>query len=149
MKRIKNPWAGKENYFCFGCCPDNPSGVHMKFYADGEEVISVWSPQPQFQGWIDTMHGGIQAVLLDEICAWAVILKMNTTGVTAEMETRPFICSMNILPSRFAIICAVAYLIPSILMGSMHIVPAGIVSLGSLTPQASSLMPRFVEMFCS
>lgn len=88
MKRIKNPWAGKENYFCFGCCPDNPSGVHMKFYADGEEVISVWSPQPQFQGWIDTMHGGIQAVLLDEICAWAVILKMNTTGVTAEMETR-------------------------------------------------------------
>jgi len=88
MKRIKNPWEGKENYFCFGCCPDNPSGVHMKFYANGNEVVSVWLPQPQFQGWIDTMHGGIQAVLLDEICAWAVMLKMNTTGVTAEMKTR-------------------------------------------------------------
>lgn len=88
MRRIKNPWVGKKEYFCFGCCPDNKDGVRMKFYADGDEVISVWHPERQFQGWIDTLHGGIQAVMLDEICAWAVILKMNTTGVTAKMETR-------------------------------------------------------------
>ena len=27
----------------------------------------------QFQGWIDTLHGGTQAVLLDEICAWVIL----------------------------------------------------------------------------
>lgn len=88
MKRIKNPWVGKENYFCFGCCPDNPSGVHMDFFADGDDVVCFWQPKEQYQGWINTLHGGIQAVLLDEICAWAVMRKMQTTGVTAKMETR-------------------------------------------------------------
>lgn len=50
--------------------------------------IRIWKPQPQFQGWIDTLHGGIQAVLLDEICAWVVLRKLQTTGVTSKMETR-------------------------------------------------------------
>ncbi len=88
MKKIKSPWIGKKEYYCFGCCPDNKDGIRMQFYADGDEVVSVWKPQRQFQGWVDTLHGGIQAVMLDEICAWAVMLKMNTTGVTAKMETR-------------------------------------------------------------
>lgn len=39
-------------------------------------------------GWIDTLHGGIQAVLLDEICAWVILRKLQTTGVTSKMETR-------------------------------------------------------------
>lgn len=88
MRRIKNPWIGRKEYFCFGCCPDNHTGVRMKFYADNEEVVSVWKPERQYQGWIDTLHGGIQAVMLDEICAWAIMLKMKTTGVTAKMDTR-------------------------------------------------------------
>ena len=73
MKRIKSPWIGKKEYYCFGCCPDNKDGIRMQFYADGDEVVSVWKPQRQFQGWVDTLHGGIQAVMLDEICAWAVM----------------------------------------------------------------------------
>ena len=48
-----------EGYNCFGCAPNNEAGVKMEFYEDGDEVISIWKPQPQFQGWIDTLHGGI------------------------------------------------------------------------------------------
>ncbi len=88
MKKIINPWKGMEGYNCFGCAPNNDAGVKMEFYEDGDEVISIWKPQPQFQGWIDTLHGGIQAVLLDEICAWVVLRKLQTTGVTSKMETR-------------------------------------------------------------
>jgi len=76
MKKIINPWKGMKGYNCFGCAPNNDAGVKMEFYEDGNEVISIWKPQPQFQGWIDTLHGGIQAVLLDEICAW-VVLRMK------------------------------------------------------------------------
>lgn len=88
MKKIINPWKGIKGYFCFGCAPENEAGVKMEFYEDGDEVVSFWHPEPKYQGWKDTLHGGIQAVLLDEICAWAIALKLQTTGVTSKMETR-------------------------------------------------------------
>ncbi|MBR8708333.1 PaaI family thioesterase [Bacteroides pyogenes] len=88
MKKIINPWKGLPEYKCFGCAPDNESGVKMEFFEDGDEIVSIWKPRPEFQGWIDTLHGGIQAVLLDEICAWVVLRKLQTTGVTSKMETR-------------------------------------------------------------
>lgn len=88
MKKIINPWKGLPEYKCFGCAPNNEAGVKMEFYEDGDEIVSIWKPRPEFQGWIDTLHGGIQAVLLDEICAWVVLRKMQTTGVTSKMETR-------------------------------------------------------------
>lgn len=86
-KRIINPWLGKEGYYCFGCAPNNPFGVKMEFREVEDKVVSRWSPRPEYQGWIDTLHGGIQAVLMDEICAWAVMRKLQRTGVTSKMET--------------------------------------------------------------
>ncbi|MBR7158039.1 MAG: PaaI family thioesterase [Bacteroidales bacterium] len=88
MRRLKNPWLGIHGYNCFGCAPSNDSGVQMQFYEEGNEVISLWRPKAQFQGWINTLHGGIQSVLLDEICAWTVIAKTGKSGVTSRMETR-------------------------------------------------------------
>ena len=70
MKRLTNPWRDIPGYFCFGCAPDNKAGVRMSFYSDGDDVVSVWKPEQQFQGWLDTLHGGIQAVMLDEISKW-------------------------------------------------------------------------------
>lgn len=87
MKKIINPWKGLEGYNCFGCSPDNAAGVKMEFYEDGDEIVSYWKPQPQFQGWLNTLHGGIQSVLLDEICGWTVFRKLQTAGVTSKMET--------------------------------------------------------------
>ena len=88
MNKIINPWKDLPDYFCFGCAPQNEAGVKMEFYEDGEEIISIWKPEAKYQGWLETLHGGIQAVLLDEICAWVVMRKKQTTGVTAKMETR-------------------------------------------------------------
>ena len=88
MKKIINPWKNVEGYNCFGCAPHNEAGVKMEFYEDGDEVISIWKPRAEYQGWLNTLHGGIQAVLLDEICAWVILRKLQTTGVTSKMETR-------------------------------------------------------------
>ena len=88
MKKIINPWKGLEGYNCFGCAPNNEAGIKMEFYEDGDEVVSIWKPRPEYQGWINTLHGGIQAVLMDEICAWVILRKLQTTGVTSKMETR-------------------------------------------------------------
>ena len=63
MRKIKNPWMQKDGYNCFGCSPDNPIGIHMEFYENRDEIISFWHPQTQYQGWVDTMHGGILATI--------------------------------------------------------------------------------------
>lgn len=88
IKKIINPWTGMEGYNCIGCAPDNPFGVHLCFYEDGEDIISKWKPSANYQGWLNTLHGGIQALLLDEVCGWVVMRKLQTTGVTSKMETR-------------------------------------------------------------
>jgi uncharacterized protein (TIGR00369 family) len=88
MKKIINPWKDIPGYNCFGCSPDNPLGVRMEFYEDGDEIVSIWKPRPDYQGWLNTLHGGIQAVLLDEVCAWVVTRKLQVAGVTSKMETR-------------------------------------------------------------
>ncbi len=89
MRQIINPWIGNtEGYNCFGCNPDNPFGVHMHFFWDGNQVVSFWKANPNFVSWIDTLHGGIQATLLDEICGWVVFYQLQTSGVTAKMEMR-------------------------------------------------------------
>lgn len=88
LKRIINPWQGIEGYNCIGCSPDNPIGLHLCFFEDGDDIVSKWKPSANFQGWVNTLHGGIQALLLDEICGWVVARKLQTGGVTSKMETR-------------------------------------------------------------
>lgn len=88
MRLIKNPWIGTDGYKCFGCCPTNPVGVKMQFYEDGNDVISIWHPNELYQSWDNILHGGVQSVLLDEICGWVVFHKLKASGVTAKMETR-------------------------------------------------------------
>ena len=88
MKKIINPWKDTEGYYCFGCAPQNESGLQMEFYEEGDEIISFWQPEAKYQGWFNTLHGGIQATLLDEICGWVIIRKLQTAGVTSKMETR-------------------------------------------------------------
>lgn len=88
MKRIINPWSGMEGYRCYGCDPHSDNGLRMEFFEDGDEIISRWKPRPEFQGWINTLHGGIQATLADEISSWVVFRKYQTSGVTSRMEVR-------------------------------------------------------------
>ena len=88
MKRIVNPWTRTEGYNCFGCCPTNPIGTRMSFFEDGEDIISIWRPTQNHQSWVNTLHGGIQAVLLDEVCGWVVFHILKTAGVTAKMEMK-------------------------------------------------------------
>lgn len=88
MKKITNPFVGKENYNCFGCCPDNKSGLQMEFIDLGNQVICDWEPKDHLQGYINVLHGGIQATLMDEIASWYVYTKLETGGVTSKISVR-------------------------------------------------------------
>lgn len=86
MKKIINPWTRRQGYDCFGCCPDNPIGVHMTFMEDGDDIVSYWKPSQHYQGWINTMHGGILSTLIDETAGWVVFRKLQTSGMTTHLD---------------------------------------------------------------
>lgn len=90
MKKIKNPFEGMEElgYNCFACCPSNPYGLKMTFFEDGEDVVSIWKPEKNYQSWIGTLHGGIQATLLDEVGGWIISRKLQTTGMTTQLNVK-------------------------------------------------------------
>lgn len=88
FRKVKNPFTGLPGYNCFGCSPDNPQGLHLHFVDEGEFLTAEWSPQPDFQGYMNVLHGGIQATLMDEIGSWFVYAKMKTAGFTSKLEVK-------------------------------------------------------------
>lgn len=86
MKKILNPFVKIPGYECFGCSPDNPFGLQMKFHEEGDFVICTWKPHPHFTGYMDILHGGIQSTLVDEIASWVVFVKLKSGGVTQKIE---------------------------------------------------------------
>ncbi len=90
MKKIINPWSGLEEigYNCFGCAPSNPVGLKMEFYEDGDEIVSFWTPGDEYQGWLKTLHGGIHSALMDEIALWVIARKLQTSGMTTNLNVK-------------------------------------------------------------
>lgn len=60
----------------------------MEFYEDGDDIVSIWHPDRNFQGWVDTMHGGVLSTLIDEVCGWVVTRKMQTSGFTTNLNVK-------------------------------------------------------------
>lgn len=90
MKKIKNPWIPllDKGYNCFACAPTNPYGLKMEFWEDGDEVVCRWKPQKNYEGWLGTLHGGIQSTLIDEIGGWWVGRKLQTAAMTTNLNVR-------------------------------------------------------------
>ncbi len=88
MKKIENQWMREEGYHCFGCDPNHEHGLKMEFFEDGEDVVSIWQPTDEYQGWVNILHGGIQATLIDELCGWTIFHKFQSSAVTSKMEIR-------------------------------------------------------------
>ena len=53
---------------CYICGRDNPAGLGMDFYDDGEGMVkSIVTPADHFQGYPGVLHGGVVAAILDEV----------------------------------------------------------------------------------
>jgi uncharacterized protein (TIGR00369 family) len=92
MRKIKNPWKDNpencHDYNCFGCSPFNEIGLQLEFWEDKEELIAKWMPRKSLEGWMGIVHGGIQATLLDEMGGWLVMIKLQTAGVTSQLNVQ-------------------------------------------------------------
>lgn len=73
---------------CFGCSPDHPQGMRLRFALDGSAITTTFSPGDLHQGPPGIMHGGLVSTLADEVGAWACIGLLGKFGFTAQMNLR-------------------------------------------------------------
>lgn len=73
---------------CFGCSRENPAGLRLRFFRDPEGVRCETVIAPAYQGAPDVVHGGIQAVLLDETCCAAAYFSGGGFVVTGALDLR-------------------------------------------------------------
>jgi HAD superfamily hydrolase (TIGR01509 family) len=74
--------------FCFACSQENPIGLKLKPFQDGDKVIAEFTAGKFHQGWDNVIHGGILYTLLDEVTAYAMLCHGIELGVTAKSEIR-------------------------------------------------------------
>jgi acyl-coenzyme A thioesterase PaaI-like protein len=67
---------------CFGCGLDNPSGLRVRYFTEGEQVVAEFEPQPGHEGFPGYVHGGIIYTLLDEVLSRTAVLagRWSRTG---------------------------------------------------------------------
>lgn len=50
---------------CFGCGTQNPDGLQIKSFMEGETCVCHWESEEKYHGWERVMNGGILATLID------------------------------------------------------------------------------------
>jgi len=75
---------------CHVCGLENTSGLQARFFeTDQDEVIGVFTPRKEHQGYPGRLHGGVASAILDEVIGRTVnISDPNTWGVTVELTLR-------------------------------------------------------------
>lgn len=91
MRYIQNPERDTAEYNCYGCAPHNSRGLKMEFYEDGDDIVSRWTPHPDFQSYNNILHGGVQAALFDELACWILMVKGGSAGMTQKLEIK-YLC---------------------------------------------------------
>jgi uncharacterized protein (TIGR00369 family) len=72
---------------CFICGDKNPFGLNVEFYQKEGKVVGEYMVQDRFQGYKNTLHGGILSALLDEVMIKS-ILAQDILTLTCEIKVR-------------------------------------------------------------
>ncbi len=87
--KLVNDESGNQ---CFGCSPYNDRGLRLMFSQNDDGTIESRIEVPgHLVGPPGTVHGGIQAVLLDEVMGMAANISLETEAtlaVTAELRLK-------------------------------------------------------------
>ena len=76
---------------CLVCGLKNLFGLKAFFYeTDGKELVAVFTPSEEHQGYPGRLHGGIAAAVLDETIGRAILIDHSEEvwGVTIEFKAR-------------------------------------------------------------
>lgn len=82
-----DPYTFGPTQTCFGCGPHNERGLRLRFRRDGDTVTTRFVLGAGYDGPPQLLHGGLQALVCDELAGWVLVGLRGRIGVT---------CSMNI-----------------------------------------------------
>lgn len=75
----------QDDHKCFACGPANPAGLHMRFAAGSDRVVSKLIVPDHLRGWSNMVHGGIVSTILDEIMSWSAMHIFKSVILTKSM----------------------------------------------------------------
>jgi len=76
---------------CFVCGLENKFGLKSRFYElENGQLLAVFTPEEEHQGYPGRLHGGIAATILDETLGRAIMLTHsgNVWGVTVDFSMK-------------------------------------------------------------
>ena len=82
--------AQKVSRRCLVCGVENTAGFKARFYElDTGELVGVFQPREEHQGYPGRLHGGLASAILDETIGRAInIAETQTWGVTVEFTAK-------------------------------------------------------------
>ena len=83
-REVPNYWSGR----CFGCSSTNPHGLQLRFWYSEQGCFTKCTIPDYLCGIDGIVHGGILALLLDEVAEWTVIARLGRFGMTRNISIR-------------------------------------------------------------
>jgi uncharacterized protein (TIGR00369 family) len=83
-QEIPNYWKGQ----CFGCSKVNSYSLGLRFYLSENGCYTKCSIPGYLCGIDGVVHGGMIALLLDEVSQWTMIARIGKMGLTREISVR-------------------------------------------------------------
>lgn len=83
-----DPYTFGPTQLCFGCGPHNPTGLRLKFERDGDIIRTRFTLGPGYDGPPGLMHGGLQALVADEVAGWTLVGLHGRIGLTTSLQIR-------------------------------------------------------------
>lgn len=83
------PLSLADDQMCIGCGARNPHGLHLAFELDvpHQRITTRWTPAKTHQGYTDLVHGGMTALVLDELMG-NLLWQLQRPSVTAELTVQ-------------------------------------------------------------
>lgn len=83
---MSNIWV--DDRYCFACGEKNPIGMKLQFVLKNDFIETSFVFPKEFQGYKDTVHGGMISLLLDEVMVNLPWKKYQVPVVSAEINVK-------------------------------------------------------------
>ncbi len=83
-REIPNHSTGR----CFGCSKTNPHGLRLRFWYSEKGCFTRCTIPDYLCGLDGLVHGGILALIMDEVAQWTNIARLGLLGMTRSMSAQ-------------------------------------------------------------
>jgi len=84
----KHAHVWEDDGHCYLCGKHNPEGLKLEFALDGREITTAFTAEKRHQGYKNVLHGGLLAMVLDEVMVMLPYRLFGTVNATAEFTVR-------------------------------------------------------------